>query len=78
MFITFPTAVCRGIRGEAEPQGKESNKFDIDRLFEAVASRDVGQLDGLEHYLHRSMKKLSNTECELGASSPPADASGRS
>lgn len=69
--MKFHTVVCRGIRGEAEPQDKSSSRFDIDRLFEAVASRDVGQLDGLDQYLHRTMKKLSNTECELGTSSHP-------
>lgn len=74
------TVACRGIRGEAEPQGKRASRFDIDKLFEAVASRDVGQLDGLDQYLHRSMKKLSNSECELGTSFHPwnqQDASGR-
>lgn len=68
MCVKIHPVVRRGIRGEAEPQGKRDSRFDIDRLFEAVASRDVGRLDGLEQYLHRSMKKLSNTECELGTS----------
>lgn len=68
------TVVCRGIRGEAEHRDKRSSRtFDIDKLFEAVASRDVAQLDGLDLYLHRNMKKLSDSLCERGASSHPCD-----
>uniref|UniRef100_A0A8C4NQR7 Transient receptor potential cation channel, subfamily V, member 1 n=1 Tax=Dicentrarchus labrax TaxID=13489 RepID=A0A8C4NQR7_DICLA len=43
---------------------RDSKTFNIDRLFEAVASRDVGKLDGLHQYLHQNMMKLSDTLCE--------------
>lgn len=60
--IRFNLNFDKGIQGEAENHGKRSSRtFDIDRLFEAVASRDVAQLDGLDQYLHRSMKKLSDS-----------------
>lgn len=74
MCVKCHTVVCRGIRGEAENHSKRSSRtFDIDRLFEAVASRDVAQLDGLDQYLHRSMKKLSDSLCERGTSSHPCN-----
>lgn len=57
--------VRRGIRGEAQDDSKRDSKtFHVDRLFEAVASRDVRQLDGLYEYLRRNMKKLSDSLCE--------------
>lgn len=57
--------VRRGIRGEQGHHSKRSSRtFDIDRLFEAVASRDVRQLDGLHQYLQQNMKKLSDSLCE--------------
>lgn len=57
--------VHRGIRGEEEHHSKRSSRtFDIDRLFAAVASRDVRQLDSLHQYLQQSMKKLSDSLCE--------------
>lgn len=46
---------------------RDSKRFDIKRLFEAAASGDVMQLDGLHQYLHQSMKKLTNSECKTGA-----------
>uniref|UniRef100_A0A8C9XZU7 Transient receptor potential cation channel, subfamily V, member 1 n=1 Tax=Sander lucioperca TaxID=283035 RepID=A0A8C9XZU7_SANLU len=45
-------------------QKRDSKTFNIDRLFEAVASRDVRKLDGLHQYLHQNMKKLSDSLCE--------------
>uniref|UniRef100_A0A3B3UZJ2 Transient receptor potential cation channel, subfamily V, member 1 n=1 Tax=Poecilia latipinna TaxID=48699 RepID=A0A3B3UZJ2_9TELE len=39
----------------------DSSIFTIERLFEAVASRDVNKLDGLYQYLHQNMKKLSDS-----------------
>uniref|UniRef100_A0A665TJ58 Transient receptor potential cation channel subfamily V member 1-like n=1 Tax=Echeneis naucrates TaxID=173247 RepID=A0A665TJ58_ECHNA len=42
----------------------DSKTFTIDRLFEAAASGDVRQLDGLYEYLHRNMKKLSDSLCQ--------------
>uniref|UniRef100_A0A669CB41 Transient receptor potential cation channel, subfamily V, member 1 n=1 Tax=Oreochromis niloticus TaxID=8128 RepID=A0A669CB41_ORENI len=35
--------------------------FNRDRLFEAVASRDISKLDGLQEYLRQNMKKLSDS-----------------
>ncbi|XP_069003041.1 transient receptor potential cation channel subfamily V member 1 [Embiotoca jacksoni] len=50
------------IRGvEQDNTRRDSEKFSIDRLFEAVASRDVRKLDGLHQYLHQKMKKLSDS-----------------
>lgn len=57
--------VHRGIRGEEGHHSKRTSRtFDIDRLFEAAASRDVRQLDSLHQYLQQSMKKLSDSLCE--------------
>lgn len=57
--------VHRGIQGEQGHHSKRSSRtFDIDRLFEAVASRDVRQLDTLHQYLQQNMKKLSDSLCE--------------
>ncbi|KAI4813886.1 hypothetical protein KUCAC02_003107 [Chaenocephalus aceratus] len=44
-----------------DPSGSTDNRFGIDRLFEAVASRDVQKLDGLHQYLHQNRMKLSNS-----------------
>ncbi|KAM6907559.1 transient receptor potential cation channel subfamily V member 1 [Xenentodon cancila] len=49
------------IRGLEQHASTDSTKFTIERLFEAVASRDPTQLDGLYQYLHQNMKKLSDT-----------------
>ncbi|XP_016523732.1 transient receptor potential cation channel subfamily V member 1 isoform X3 [Poecilia formosa] len=51
----------KGIRGEASRPKRDSSTFTIERLFEAVASRDVNKLDGLYQYLHQNMKKLSDS-----------------
>ncbi|XP_071316383.1 transient receptor potential cation channel subfamily V member 1 [Trachinotus anak] len=60
--IRFNLNFDKGIRGEVQNNSKRDSKtFNIDRLFEAVASRDVRQLDGLHHYLHQNMKKLSDS-----------------
>lgn len=62
-------AVRRGIRGKEQNSARTDGRtFDIDRLFEAVASGDVRNLDGLQPYLHRNMKKLSDTLCECDVS----------
>lgn len=48
-----------------EPSTKRDSKtFSIDRLFEAAASGDARNLDGLHQYLHQNMKKLSDSLCE--------------
>lgn len=57
--IRFNIHFDKGIRGE-QPK-RDSSTFTIERLFEAVASRDAKKLDGLYEYLHRSMKKLSDS-----------------
>ena len=55
----------RAIRGETETDNKrDSRTFNIDRLFEAAASRDTRKLAGLHQYLHQNMKKLSDSLCE--------------
>lgn len=43
---------------------RDSKTFNRDRLFEAVASRDISKLDGLQEYLRQNMKKLSDSLCE--------------
>ncbi|XP_040906928.1 transient receptor potential cation channel subfamily V member 1 [Toxotes jaculatrix] len=49
-------------QGETEAQQNEDSKrFTNASLFEAVASRDVRQLDGLQLYLHQNRKKLSDS-----------------
>uniref|UniRef100_A0A8C8GPH1 Ion transport domain-containing protein n=1 Tax=Oncorhynchus tshawytscha TaxID=74940 RepID=A0A8C8GPH1_ONCTS len=47
---------------EENKEDRDSKRFDIKRLFEAVSTGDVMKLEGLHQYLHQSMKKLSNTE----------------
>ncbi|XP_071194922.1 transient receptor potential cation channel subfamily V member 1-like isoform X2 [Salvelinus alpinus] len=49
---------------EENKEDRDSKRFDIKRLFEAVSTGDVMKLEGLHQYLHQSMKKLSNTECQ--------------
>lgn len=67
--------VCRGIRGKEQDNRKRDSKtFDIERLFEAVASRDVRKLDGLYQYLYQNMKKLSDSLCEYDRAHDAADA----
>ncbi|KAK2879767.1 transient receptor potential cation channel subfamily V member 1 [Channa argus] len=60
--IRFNLNFDKGIRGKEQTSKKRDSKtFNIDRLFEAVASRDVKNLDGLYQYLHQNMKRLSDT-----------------
>ncbi|XP_033503190.2 transient receptor potential cation channel subfamily V member 1 [Epinephelus lanceolatus] len=60
--IRFNLNFDKGIRGVGEPSTKRDSKtFSIDRLFEAAASRDARNLDGLHQYLHQNMKKLSDS-----------------
>ncbi|XP_048091760.1 transient receptor potential cation channel subfamily V member 1 [Alosa alosa] len=49
----------RGITGEA---AQDKGKFDMRRLFSAVSSGEVAQLEGLEQYLRRAMKHLTDSE----------------
>ncbi|XP_066551846.1 transient receptor potential cation channel subfamily V member 1 isoform X2 [Amia ocellicauda] len=39
-----------------------AGRFDMNRLFEAVASRDVSQLDGLHDYLRLNVMKLTHSK----------------
>ncbi|XP_018547618.1 transient receptor potential cation channel subfamily V member 1 [Lates calcarifer] len=60
--IRFNLNFDKGIRGKEQDNRKRDSKtFDIERLFEAVASRDVRKLDGLYQYLYQNMKKLSDS-----------------
>nr|XP_057933315.1 transient receptor potential cation channel subfamily V member 1 isoform X2 [Doryrhamphus excisus] len=60
--IRFNLNFDKGIRGEEGDAPKtEGQSFNIERLFDAVASGDVGRLDGLHRYLHQNMKKLTDT-----------------
>ncbi|XP_054899441.1 transient receptor potential cation channel subfamily V member 1-like [Poeciliopsis prolifica] len=59
--IRFNLNFDKGIRGEASQPKRDSSTFNIERLFEAVGSRDVSKLDGLYQYLHQNMKKLSDS-----------------
>ncbi|XP_062261840.1 transient receptor potential cation channel subfamily V member 1 isoform X2 [Platichthys flesus] len=60
--LRFNLNFDKAIRGiEPNNRKRESQTFDIDRLFEAVASRDVRKLEGLHQYLYQNMKKLSDS-----------------
>lgn len=45
---------------------RDSKTYNRDRLFEAVASRDISKLDGLQEYLRQNMKKLSDSCVSVG------------
>ncbi|XP_032432399.1 transient receptor potential cation channel subfamily V member 1 [Xiphophorus hellerii] len=59
--IRFNLNFDKEIRGEASQPKRDSSTFTIERLFKAVASRDVNKLDGLYQYLNQNMKKLSDS-----------------
>ncbi|KAM9728776.1 transient receptor potential cation channel subfamily V member 1 [Menidia menidia] len=59
--IRFNLNFDKGIQGEEPKRRVDDTTFTIDRLFEAVASRDVTKLDGLHQYLQRNQKKLSDS-----------------
>ncbi|KAF7688618.1 transient receptor potential cation channel subfamily V member 1-like [Silurus meridionalis] len=48
----------QGIKTEPDQQ----ERFDIKRLFDAVSSGDINRLQGLEEYLCKTNKKLTNSE----------------
>ncbi|KAJ8275783.1 hypothetical protein COCON_G00075350 [Conger conger] len=48
--------------GKPPKDRRETNRFDIKHLFEAAASGDVAQLQGLQDYLQRIPKYLTNSE----------------
>lgn len=60
--IRFNLNFDKEIRGEQPQDSKRDSKtFNMERLFEAAASGDVRQLDGLHQYLHQNMKRLSDS-----------------
>ncbi|XP_061819291.1 transient receptor potential cation channel subfamily V member 1 isoform X1 [Nerophis lumbriciformis] len=59
--IRFNLNFGKGIQGEDPNKREDSQSFNINGLFDAVASRDATRLDGLHQYLHQNMKKLSDT-----------------
>ncbi|XP_032433038.1 transient receptor potential cation channel subfamily V member 1-like [Xiphophorus hellerii] len=59
--IRFNLNFDKEIEGEASQPKRDSSTFTIERLFEAVASRDINKLDGLYQYLNQNMKKLSDS-----------------
>uniref|UniRef100_A0AAX7V817 Ion transport domain-containing protein n=1 Tax=Astatotilapia calliptera TaxID=8154 RepID=A0AAX7V817_ASTCA len=60
--IRFNFNFDKGIRGvDQHDNRRDSKTYNRDRLFEAVASRDISKLDGLQEYLRQNMKKLSDS-----------------
>ncbi|XP_077087578.1 transient receptor potential cation channel subfamily V member 1 [Siphateles boraxobius] len=45
-----------------EPAQQDSERFTIKRLFEAVSSGEVSKLQGLHQYLHKNMKRLTDSQ----------------
>ncbi|XP_062391813.1 transient receptor potential cation channel subfamily V member 1-like [Sardina pilchardus] len=52
----------KGFRGKTGEAAQDKDKFDMKRLFSAVSSGEVAQLEGLEQYLQRAMKHLTDSE----------------
>ncbi|XP_016089976.1 transient receptor potential cation channel subfamily V member 1-like [Sinocyclocheilus grahami] len=53
----------RGIRKvKEEPAQQDSERFTLKRLFDAVSSGDVSKLQGLHQYLHKNMKRLTDSQ----------------
>uniref|UniRef100_A0AAY4EQ87 Ion transport domain-containing protein n=1 Tax=Denticeps clupeoides TaxID=299321 RepID=A0AAY4EQ87_9TELE len=59
--VKFNLNFDKRIRG-IDTERPEREKFNIKKLFEAVSSGDASQLLGLEPYLHKTMKRLTNSE----------------
>ncbi|XP_048044280.1 transient receptor potential cation channel subfamily V member 1-like [Megalobrama amblycephala] len=62
--IKFNLHFDRGIRKvkEEPDQQDSSERFTIKRLFEAVSSGEVSKLQGLHQYLHKNMKRLTDSQ----------------
>ncbi|XP_056140690.1 transient receptor potential cation channel subfamily V member 1 [Lampris incognitus] len=61
--MKFDLTFDKKIRGlEDSEDGQADRRYDINRLFEAVANGNIGELEGLHQYLRQNMKKLSNLE----------------
>uniref|UniRef100_A0A673KMT5 Transient receptor potential cation channel subfamily V member 1-like n=1 Tax=Sinocyclocheilus rhinocerous TaxID=307959 RepID=A0A673KMT5_9TELE len=53
----------RGIRKvKEEPAQQDSERFTLKRLFDAVSSGNVSKLQGLHQYLHKNMKRLTDSQ----------------
>uniref|UniRef100_A0A8C1SX33 Transient receptor potential cation channel, subfamily V, member 1 n=1 Tax=Cyprinus carpio TaxID=7962 RepID=A0A8C1SX33_CYPCA len=61
--IKFNLHFDRGIRNlKEEPAQQDSERFTLKRLFDAVSSGDVSKLQGLHQYLHKNMKRLTDSQ----------------
>ncbi|KAK7164900.1 hypothetical protein R3I94_003322 [Phoxinus phoxinus] len=61
--IKFNLHFDRGIRKvKEEPAKQDSERFTIKSLFEAVSSGEVSKLQGLHQYLHKNMKRLTDSQ----------------
>ncbi|KTG31365.1 hypothetical protein cypCar_00023519 [Cyprinus carpio] len=61
--IKFNLHFDRGIRKVKEdPAQQDSERFTLKRLFDAVSSGDVSKLQGLHQYLHKNMKRLTDSQ----------------
>ncbi|XP_026067069.1 transient receptor potential cation channel subfamily V member 1-like [Carassius auratus] len=61
--IKFNLHFDRGIRKvKEEPSQQDSERFTLKRLFDAVSSGDVSKLQGLHQYLHKNMKRLTDSQ----------------
>ncbi|CAM4539752.1 unnamed protein product [Leuciscus chuanchicus] len=61
--IKFNLHFDRGIRKvKEEPAQQDCERFTIKSLFEAVSSGEVSKLQGLHQYLHKNMKRLTDSQ----------------
>ncbi|XP_073697546.1 transient receptor potential cation channel subfamily V member 1-like [Garra rufa] len=61
--IKFNLHFDRGIRNvKEEPAQQDRERFNLKRLFDAVSSGDVSKLEGLHQYLHKNMKRLTDSQ----------------
>lgn len=61
--IKFNLHFDRGIRNlKEEPAQQDNDRFNIKRLFEAVSSGEVSKMQGLHEYLHKNMKRLTDSQ----------------
>ncbi|XP_026111435.1 transient receptor potential cation channel subfamily V member 1-like [Carassius auratus] len=61
--IKFNLNFDRGIRNvKEEPAQQDRERFTLKMLFDAVSSGNVSKLQGLHEYLHKNMKRLTDSE----------------
>ncbi|XP_052448252.1 transient receptor potential cation channel subfamily V member 1 [Carassius gibelio] len=61
--IKFNLNFDGGIRNvKEEPAQQDRERFTLKRLFDAVSSGNVSKLQGLHEYLHKNMKRLTDSE----------------